>query len=81
MVLECGNGAFCSIGAVIVWWDELDSDVVAAYKCSNSRRAFVVHHVEVDGLCRSVSMMLLKAVVIAASFFVGIGRARMALIS
>ena len=32
-------------------------------------------------LCCRVSMMLLKAVAIAASFFVGIGRARMALIS
>jgi len=49
VVLERRNGAFRSIGAVIVWWDKLDLDVVAAYKCSDSGRAFVVHHVEVDG--------------------------------
>ena len=35
--------------AMIVWWDELDFYVVAAYKCSDGGRVFVVHYVEVDG--------------------------------
>ena len=34
---------------MIVWWDELDFYVVAAYKCSDGGRVFVVHYVEVDG--------------------------------
>jgi len=49
MVFECCNGVFCSVGAMIVWWDQLDFNVVTAYKSSDSRRAFVVHYVEVDG--------------------------------